>query len=282
MGIQNFIPTLWSARLFSALDKSHVLVPLCNRDYEGEISQHGDTVKINAIGDIDVSDYTKNVTSITPAELTDAQTLLEINQAKYFAFKIDDVDQAQSKPKVMNEAMRKAAFALRDNSDSYVAKMHGQAGTKITAGEVESDDVLEVLSEVSRKMHEKNVPAEGRWFVAPPWFIAKMVLAKIMQGDERAANVNAEEAYANGWVGRCFGFEFYMSNNVVEKATTPQHYMLAGTNRAMTFAQQILKLEAYRPEASFSDAVKGLYVYGAKVIDPAALVRIDATWKAES
>lgn len=279
MAIQNFIPTIWSARLFSELDKSHVLVARCNRDYEGEISAHGDTVKINAIGDIDVNNYVKNSTTISPQELSDAQTILEIDQAKYFAFKVDDVDQVQSKPKVMQEAMRKAAYALRDNSDDYVAKQHGSAGKKITATAQTSAKVIETMSLISNALHEKNVPQEGRWLVAPPWFISKLVLAKILQTD---GSVGADTEFNNGWVGRCFGFDIYMTNNLVETAATPVHQMLAGTNRAMTFAQQILKMEAYRPEGSFSDAVKGLYVYGHKVVDPNALVRITATYQAEA
>lgn len=279
MGIQNFIPTVWSARLFSELDKAHVLVARCNRDYEGEITQHGDSVKINAIGDIDVKNYKKNTTEIDPQELSDAQTILNIDQAKYFAFKIDDVDQAQSKPKVMSEAMRKAAYALRDNSDDYIAKQHASAGKALTATAQTSAKVVETMSLIGNALSEKNVPQEGRWLVSPPWFIAKLTLAKILQTD---GSVGADMEWNNGFVGRCFGFDIYMSNNLVETVATPVTIMLAGTNRAMTFAQQILKMEAYRPEKSFSDAVKGLYVYGHKVVDPNALVKITATYQAEA
>ena len=121
MSVANFKPTVWSAELFQELDKAHVLVNLCNRDYEGDISGYGDQVKINAVGAITVSNYAPNVTTITPQQLAAAQTILEINQAKYFAFYIDDVDQAQTKPKLMGEAMRKAAHALADTSDRLIA-----------------------------------------------------------------------------------------------------------------------------------------------------------------
>lgn len=83
MSVRNFVPTIWSAKLFQELDKSHVLVPLCNRDYEGEISNYGDQVKINAVGDIAVNNYAPNVTSITPQQLDAQQTVLEIDKAKY-------------------------------------------------------------------------------------------------------------------------------------------------------------------------------------------------------
>ena len=83
MSVRNFVPTIWSAKLFQELDKAHVLVGLANRDYEGEISSYGDSVKINGLGDITVNNYAPNVTSITPQQLTAEQTLLLIDQAKY-------------------------------------------------------------------------------------------------------------------------------------------------------------------------------------------------------
>jgi len=282
MSLNHFIPTIWSAKLFSELDKAHVFVGRCNTDYEGEISQFGDSVKINAIGDITVSDYTKNSTTVTAQELADAQTILNIDQSKYFAFFIDDVDKVQQKPKVMGEAMRKAAYALRDVSDQHVAGKHGEAGTKLTLGNTKAAKAIEHLAVIGQSLDDKDVPQEGRWLVAPPWFIAKLSLAKVISTD---GSVDANDVWANGMVGRAMGFDIFMSNNVVKHgswaAATPRHYMLAGTNRAMTFAQQILQMEAYRPESKFADAVKGLYVYGHKVIDPDCLVRADATFEAE-
>jgi len=279
MSVSNFIPQVWSARIFQELDKSHVLVPLCNRDYEGEISSYGDQVKINAVGEITVDNYVPNTTEIDPDQLNSAQTVLEIDQAKYFAFYLDDVDDAQTKPKLMQEAMRKAAYALADTADKHIASFYGDAGISITAGTTQSDDVIPLFSEISRKLSENSVPQEGRWIVVPPWFQAKMVLAQVL---ETAGSVDANNAFSNGWVGRCYGFNVYMSNNLHEAAATPQNQMLAGTSRAISFAEQIVKLEAYRPEDSFSDAVKGLHVYGAKVIDPNALAAIDVTYQAES
>lgn len=279
MSVSNFIPTIWSAKIFQELEKAHILVPLCNRDYEGEITSYGDTVKINSVGSISIDNYVPNSTEIDPEQLDSAQAVLEIDQAKYFAFYLDDVDNAQTKPKLMGEAMRKAAYALADTADGHIASLHSDAGISITAGNTQSDDVIPLLSELGRRMSENNVPQAGRWLVVPPWFQAKLVLAQVV---EETQNITSDDALRNGWVGRCFGFDVYMSNNLNEVATTPQHNLLAGTNRAISFAEQVVKLEAYRPEDAFSDAVKGLHVYGAKVIDPASLASIDATWQAES
>ena len=277
MSIRNFVPTLWSAKIFQELDKAHILVPLCNRDYEGEIRNYGDTVKINAVGDITVSNYAPNVTSITPEQLAASQTVLEIDKAKYFAFYIDDVDNAQTNPKLMNEAMRKAAWALADVSDQLIAGFYGSAGTTVGCTGIHADgtEALPVLSDAARALDENNVPSQGRWVVVPPWFHQRLINAEVLLTD---GSIVADASYRNGYVGKAYGFDVYMSNNLTTGISTVgnrSHYGLAGVNRAMSFAEQIVKVEAYRPENSFADAVKGLHVYGAKVIDPNALVQVN-------
>ena len=274
------MPTLWSAKLFQELDKAHVLVPLCNREYEGEIRGFGDTVKINAIGDITVGNYAPNVTSITPEQLSAAQTNLTIDQSKYFSFYIDDIDKAQTKPKVMGEAMRQAAYALADTADQLIAGFYTQSGTTalfLSSTAITVATTLDVLALAAWGLDKKNVPRNGRWMVIPPWFHAYLVLNKLLESE---GSVTADEAYGAGYVGKVFGFDMYMSNNLTTSNaanTVNSHYGLAGTNRAISFAEQIVEMEAFRPEAKFADAVKGLHVYGAKVIDPSALVTLNIT-----
>ena len=276
MSVANFKPTIWSAELFQELDKSHVVVNLCNKDYEGEIKDYGDQVKINEVGAITISNYAPNVTSITPQQLTAAQTILEINQAKYFAFYIDDVDQAQTKPKLMGEAMRKSAYALADTADQYVAGFYTNAGSSVDSTGVllTGANALDVLADAARHLDHNTVPAQGRWLIIPPWFHQRLIRAEVMQTQ---GSIVADGTYRNGLVGRAYGFDIFTSNNLttgVSAGTAQSHYGMAGTARAMSFAEQIVKLDAYRPENSFSDAVKGLHVYGAKVVDPNALVQI--------
>jgi len=280
LSIRNFVPTIWSAKLFQELDKSHVLVNLCNRDYEGEIRNFGDTVKINAVGNVTVSNYSPNVTSISPQQLSAPQTILEIDQAKYFAFYIDDVDNAQTNIKLMGEGVRKSAHALSDAADQLVAGFHSQAGytisyTTVNAAGVTVANCLNVLSAAAQALDENNVPTQGRWMAIPPWFHQYLIKNKVL---ETEGSVVADEAYTAGYIGRAFGFDFYLSNNLSTGTraigTLHSNRLLAGTSRAMSFAEQIVKVEAYRPENSFADAVKGLHVYGAKVIDPTALVQL--------
>lgn len=272
MALGNFIPKIWSARLQDNLEKALVYGNVVNTDYQGDISAFGDTVNINNIGAITIGDYAKNSTVVTPEELNGAQTQLLIDQAKYFAFKVDDIDKAQQNPKVMAKAMQQAAYGLRDSADMYMAGLHAQAGQTIgstgTPESIDSRNVVEAFAALGQKLTEKNVGSEGRFVVIPPWLHTKLVLAKIL-------NESNTETFTNGFVGNALGFKIFVSNNV-KNTTGAKHKIMAGTTDAISFAAQVLNVEAYRPEAAFSDAVKGLYVFGSKVVQPDSLLTLTA------
>lgn len=281
MALDNFIPKIWSGNLMKALDNVHVFASVANREYEGEIKGGGDTVKISQIGDIDVGTYTKNSTSITVQELQDAQTELKIDQSKYFAFKIDDVDKAQQKPKVMQEAMRKAAYALKDTQDSYIAGLYGDAGlsayTTGTPADVTSANVEDVVLGVGEEMDSANIPRNNRFMVIPPWFVTKLVLAGL------ATKTDNNSLWNEGFIFSALGFDFLMSNNVSNAGSWANTKIIAGVkNESIALAEQIVSVEAYRPESSFSDAVKGLHVYGGKIIRPDMTCVLFADYTAES
>ena len=120
MAVTTFISELWSARLLNALEKTHVASNLVNRDYEGDIKKQGDTVHINSIGEVTVSDYTRNSDITAPQTLSTTDQTLTITQAKYFNFQIDDVDAAQAAGDIMDKAMQRSAYALNDAADSYI------------------------------------------------------------------------------------------------------------------------------------------------------------------
>jgi len=271
MSVTGFIPELWSRRINKKLRESLVFGSVVNTDYEGEIGAGGDTVKINSIGDVTIGNYTPNSTSITPEALNDYQTTLLVDQKKYFAFKVDDVDKAQVVANVMDEAMQSAAWGLKNAADEYIAALYTDAGNTITSTAIDSTNALASVLTLGQYLSQENVPEDGRWLVIPPWFKTKLLLAKALVTDNGAA----ADAFTNGKVGRVGGFDLYESNNVSNDGTT--YYIMAGTKKAISFAAQVNKVEAYRPEASFSDAIKGLYVYGAKVVYPDALAVLTAT-----
>ena len=279
MSINNFIPAVWSAQLLSALDKSLVYANLCNRDYEGEIRAYGDQVKINSLGDVTVGTYTKNSDMAAAETLTDTQRILLIDQSKYFNFQIDDVDKAQQKPKVMQDAMRKAAYALADKADQYVAGLYTEISSTNTMGSDASpisiavaaaqgvSPAYEKLVDLAVKLDEASVPKEGRWVVIPPWYHG------ILLKDSRfisAGTTKTDDVLANGFVGRAAGFDIYTSNNV-PNTSKALYKVIAGYSDAWSYAEQIADVEAYRPELRFADAVKGLHLYGAKVTRPTGL-----------
>jgi len=131
MAIENFIPSIWSARILQNLQKSLVYGQpgVINREYEGEIRNVGDSVKINAIGAITVGAYTNNSYISDPEEITGAGTTLLIDQANYFNFQVDDIDRVQARPDVMGEAMREAGYALKDELDTDLAALWSQVST---------------------------------------------------------------------------------------------------------------------------------------------------------
>ena len=278
MGLENFIPTIWSSKLFVRLQKALVFASLVDRQYEGEIRNVGDSVKINEIGKITVNDYTK-YEAITWQKLDGAQKILTIDQAKSFSFTIDDIDTAQMNPKVMNAAMSEAAYEIADVVDQRIASFYKDAGitnttnmgSVTTAVTVTSGSVIKVLSFASRYMSENNVPQANRFIVVPPWFHQKLLLAEIGGISANAVpKVFDGGAMTSGYIGDALGFRVIVSNNVAEAATGVSAIM-AFNNTAIAYAGQISKIEAVRRENYFDQGVKGLYLYGAKVVRPEAL-----------
>lgn len=297
MSLDSFIPQLWADTLLVALRKQLVFANLCNRDYEGQIKQMGDTVRISGIGQITVNDYVKDTDINAPESLTDAQTMLTISQAKYYNFAVDDVDQAQQNPKVMTEAMSYAAYQVSDTIDQYVAGFYTDAPSANTIGSSGSPitvtaptytnvaggtTVYDELVALGQYLTQNNVPMIGRWAVIPPWCATYLAL------DTRFSSYNTAQAnarLASGsvandnayYLGKIAGFgDVYQSNNChhvsgTVGAANSIDVVMAGHAMALSFAEGLAKTEAYRPPLRFSDAVKGLCLYGAKTVRPQAL-----------
>lgn len=283
MAVSTFIPKLWNARLLYALEKNHVFAGLVNRDYEGEIREQGDTVHINTIGAVTIGNYTRNTDFESGAEtLTTTDQTLTISQAKYFNFQVDDIDAAQAAGDIMDTAMQRAGYALNDAADSYIAGvLAGAADTTNTVGTaavaLTSGNVYENVVKMKTILDKANVPTTGRWLVIPPEMVALLLMDDRFV--KRDTNLG-DDILTNGWVARAAGFDIYMSNNCVNATVSEktQYTITGGVSGACTFAEQIVSTEAYSPEKRFADAVKGLHVYGAKVIDKAQMVAIKATF----
>ncbi len=261
MAITNFISTVWSENLYKQLDKKYIGVLNCNREFEGDIKNQGSVVKICGLGGVTVSDYTKNTDMTVPETLSDSVSTLRIDQAKYFNFQIDDVDRAQSNPKLMDEAMRVAASALANAADAYIYSLYEDADIELTDEAATATTIVDHIIDLKTQMMKANVMnSDDIVLEVSPEIAALILKAKIDLGTDNY------DALETGLLGKIAGCKVYVSNNVVVEDGV--HKCLFRTKRAVAFAEQISEVEAYRPEKRFADAVKGLHLYGAKVVYP--------------
>lgn len=267
MSIQTFIPEVWSAALLSSLKKALVYGDLVNTDYEGDISEYGDTVTINSVSRPTISTYTPGSTTITPEQLTTAQRKLLIDQAKYFAFEVDDVDKRQAAGNMSSEAMTRAGYGLRKTADSFVAGLYTGVSSDNDLGTVTvtSGNAYDKLIDLGVKLDETDTPEDGRYVTVTPWYYG------LLLKDDRFVRVDASGSSAglrNGNVGMVDNMVVLKSNQCPSFDSGDDAIIQAGWNGAISYADQIIETEAYRSQTRFADVVRGLHVYGAKLTRP--------------
>jgi hypothetical protein len=278
MAITQMLPQIWSARILAKLEKALIFAQpgVVNRDYEGDIRADGDRVHIHSFNDLTIGTYTKNSTTISYEQLTDTRVTLLIDQARYFSFKIDDVDAAQMRPELIDAASDRAAYQLAEDADSYVASLYSGASTSnpdntIETSQFTASNVYGKFVDLSVLMDQVNLPSEGRFVIVPPW--AKGLLLQ----NSTFVTAAQPSAVLNGSVGQIAGLNILVSNNVKTTGTSPVvSHMMAGHASALAYAEQIVNVEGLRLEGSFADAVRGLHLYGAKVLDGARLFDLQA------
>lgn len=276
MAITNFIPEVWSASILEALRAKLVFPSLCNRDYEGDIREKGDTVHITGYNDVTVKKYTRG-TNITVDAVTDANKgTLTIDQSDYFAFKVNDLDKVQAQGDLTGNFTNSAAYNMAKNVENYIANMMDKAVTKAAKDVAVANptDAYLAVIEARKQLDKQNVPSEGRWIVVSPDFYALLLQdPRFIEGTEAGHNT-----VLNGVVGSVSGFTVVESNNVPTVSGEPsKQSIIAGTNAATTFAQQVNKVEAMRMQDDFADMVRGLDLYGGLVVRPECLTKITLT-----
>lgn len=274
MAIDHFVPEIWSAKILNTLNNSLVFANLANHDYEGEIRAYGDTVHITGVGDIQIQDY-KKYGELTIQPVTDVDAgVLKIDQSKAFAFEVDDLDTVQSRKDLRGKFQERAAYNLAAEVDKYVGSLMvtAAAGKALKKTYTKPEDVYESIVYLGARLSKQNIPTTGRFLVVDP-----DVYGMLLLDDRFVKNTAVESATLhNGFVGNVNGFTVYQTN-LMPGNTDTKHTMLAGSTIATTFAQQISELEPARREKGFSDIVKGLLVYGSKVIRPEALATCELT-----
>lgn len=268
MSFDNFVPEVWSARVLNSFEGNYVFRGLCNTDYEGEIKNAGDTVRINTPGDITVSDYAGSVTYEEPGS---TQQSLLIDQQKYFAFKVPNIDAVQANVSLVDKYSKKAGQAMAKAVDMNLAALYTGVGETVALDvSSNSDSVWTALNECNQKLDENDVPESGRWLVVSPLVYAKF--------KNHSAFTHASELgdgiLRTGQLGEMDGFAIFKSNNIV---VATQHKCVFGTMDAITFAAQIVLSQAGQMENEISDYVRGLFVFGRKVVQPEAYGLLNVT-----
>ena len=289
-----FLPSVYSKKVLNFFRKSSVIEAITNTDYSGEISAYGDSVNIIKEPVISVSAYTRN-TDTTETRLTDAETSLVVDSANAFKFIVDDIEKNMSHVNFKEVASSSAAYSLKDAYDAAVlATMFAGvpasspnhvlgadnatdlgAGVFDGAGNIDlgqsETDPLDVMARMARLLDEQNVPEEGRWFVASPDFyeVLGQSSSKLLSVDYNAG----QGSIRNGLVssGKLRGFDMYKSNNIAATSNAAGK-CLAGHISSTATANTILSTEVLRDPTSFGDIVRGLHVYGAKVLRGEAIV----------
>ncbi len=272
----SFTPEIWSAKILLGLEKNLVYAQpgVVNRDYEGDISAQGDTVRIRSISDPTISTYSKNGT-LTYETLTDAQRALVVDQAKSFSFVVDDIDKAQSSGG-LDKTTTRAMYGLRNVADQYVASLYTGAASANQIGTVSVTTAALAytqLRKLATKLDEADVPEDGRWVVVPPWYHG------LLLEEDKFVRVDASgtsEGLRNGQIGRALGFDVMKSNNA-PLVTGDDYAVIAGHDMAITYAEQIVDVETLRLQTTFGDGVRGLHLYGAKLVMPSAIATVVAS-----
>jgi hypothetical protein len=269
MAVSNFIQSIWSKKIQDDLELKTKLVANCLREYEGDC-KHAASVKILGVGEPTIGTY-DSTTDISIEEMSDRGQLLTIDQANYFAFYVDDVNQAQSVPGLKEKYQEKAVHGLAVARDTFVAGLIKAATNVTTASALTREAIKEAIDGAIVALRERNFDEDGVIEISP-------MVYNHFKNELITLSTNNPEYIKKGIVGMYDGFEVMMSNNMA-KDTTHVYCDIRG-KKAIAFAGQINEVEALRSEKRFKDIVRGLDTFGAKVIDEARIQVVKVPVKA--
>lgn len=260
MAVSNFIQSIWSKKIQDDLELKCKLVDNCLRDYEGDVKQ-AQSVKILGVGEPTIGAYDGSK-DITIEEMSDKGQMLTIDQANYFAFYVDDVNQAQSVPGLAERYQEKAVHGLAVARDTYVANLIKGATNVTTATNLTQDAVKDAIDKAIVALRERNFDEEGVIEITPAVYsVFKNCLITL--------STDNPEYIKKGIVGKYDDFNVCMSNNMAKDST--HAYCDVRGKKAIAFAGQINEVEALRAEKRFKDIIRGLDTFGSKVIDEARI-----------
>ena len=274
MAYENFIPEIWSEAIQRELEGSYVFAEDCNRQWEGDVKKHGDTVHILGVEKPAIKTLARNDASGEidgPQEVATNDTTLTIDQIRYFNYMVGDIDKAQAVGGLMDALSKETSECLADAVDTDIAKLAANVTNSVTASSVTKENILDYIDSAIEMLYDKKVrnSTELVLTISPKFYtLFKQAYIKL--------DTNNSAMIKNGRVAQYGNVTVKMSTNV-HKASETDHIMIR-TKRAIAFAQPLTHVEAYRPEKKFADAVKGFILYGTKIVRPDEIVTIKATY----
>jgi len=261
-----FVPAIWSKKFIKLYDKLTVMQGLVNTDFEGDIQNFGDTVHVRQFGDVAINTYTRNG-NITITDVSGTDNTLVIDQSKHFAFKVDDLDKAQSDINIMEGYLKRAAVGIRNTIDSRLLSHYVDAAPANVQGSTSLPttltpaNVYDAFVDMATTFANANQDPDMEMHAVVNPTVRAIILKSPELRDRSTTMV--DESIKNGRVGKFGGFTVHVTTNYsAVNGTIP---LLFFNRDFISFASQLNKIESVRQENSFADLVKGLYLYGSKV-----------------
>ena len=279
MAYTNFIPSVWEETINRELERVCVFAEDCNRQYEGLVANKGDSVHILGVGKptIKTIDRANASGEIDEAEeIEDTSVILNINQIRYFNYKVGDIDKAQAVGGLMDALSAETSEGLANEMDKFIANMVTDSGVpKLTETPtvLSKDNVLTVLDDAIQMLQENDVNmASGITVTVSPRFY------KLFKQAYVSTDTDNSEMLKNGKVAMYGNVTVKLSNNVAKTDSGATDNIMIRTKRAIAFVNPLTHTEAYRPEKSFADAVKGFVLFDGKVVRPKEIVNINVKY----
>ncbi len=279
MAYSNFIPSVWEETINRELERACVFVEDCNRQYEGLVSKKGDSVHILGVGKPTIKSIERENASgeIDEAEeINDTSVIMNINQIRYFNYKVGDIDKAQAVGGLMDALSAETSEGLANEMDKFIANMATDSAVPtLTAGAsvVTKDNVLSIIDDAIQKLQENDVNmACGITLTVSPRFYKLFKQAYVSKDTDNS------EALKNGKVAMYGNVAIKLSNNVAKTEGGAVDNIMLRTKRAIAFVNPLTHTEAYRPEKSFADAVKGFALFDGKVVRPKEIVNVNVKY----
>ena len=273
--IRDTIPVIFSAKVLKVIDDKLVFGKIATKEYEGEISEAGSRVVIPGIGEVTINEY-DDTNDITYEAPKDSAIFLDVDKAYYYGIVIGDIKKKQSKIDFMTPYAAKAGYGLDKKVDTFIAALYDKTAVGaayVTDATVDTYSITSTIGELWDACEGVNI--DRKWIVLPSWMVLKLLLAGIVQANDLKGELK------NGFIGRILNFDMYQSNRCTALAGTKHNAIMAGSYDSIAFVQQIIESEALRLEKRFADAIRGLHVWGSRVIKPKELFYADCTYAAE-